>query len=639
MIQLDEKKKLSLTQQISDVILQELPVFQKRWDAHNLGLDFLRSIQYTPEQIAYYDLQKRPTNVFNIVTEKINHLLGDQLLNDQPQRVLAKAGGTQQVALVHEKILDHWHSPDQNDYKRVIGEVALHGWVQGSCLFPRWSNEREIDGSIVYGMEPMDNIMWDTRARHYFLDDAKYMLRFRWMAPDDIANEKKWKHVKDEINKLLNDTTYASQVWGGTEWQARNAQSASFVNQKDGKYLVVEYYTMEWESVEVAYNPQTKTADILAIEDEARKQAYIDGHPELVIVESTERVKYRTTVIPGLNIFVGKEKCDTQDRKYDLIVYHPYNYANYVHQYFGLMTLLMGPQKHLNDIQNRTLDAMNKSVNPGLELVPDAYENPEALQYAGQAGFKLFKKKNFANIQTFRQFEGPQFNTAFAQATKDALFFIESLTTSENALGRSETSNEPAMLFQSRVLQSQIRFAVPNFWLNSTKCRLNNKIIRQTQANLPAERLFLITDRQTGEQQQIYVNVPWGQQILNDIRTGEYQVSVDDQQKTPMAQFLRNQTRERFAAFLQQTFGPNAYRVIDWKGLFENSDLGEMEDQLKLIEDFIGKLAAQEDQNVALVKTNAFLDTVRKNVDLNAQETPDAASGAVMPASRQPARS
>ncbi len=597
---------------------QEWPVFTRRFERRMRGYEYLRSQQYTPEQIAYYAGQKRPVNVFNVVFDKFNHILGDQLLSDQAQRVIPLSGGNPQLAATWEKILDHWHN--QNDYRAEMGRTCLAGWNGGGVILPRWSNERQIDGSLVYMNEDEFCVMWDSRAKNYFCDDAQYMMRWRWMTPGQIMAVKKWERHKAKLKEIMDTTREADVLHGeGAEWMVRNMSDPKFSDKAKGQYMVLEFHEIVHETAEIVLDRATGEANVLAIKDERRKRAYLKANPNLKVVDGQAKIKYVTTIIPGLNYFLEREKADTQDGMYDIILYHPYPYGRYTHEFFGIMDPLTGPQDYVNDLQNRFLDITNKSANSGVEIVDEAYDNPEAVDSAGEAGITYHKRGKYAPMNTLRRLEGPTVHAGFEQLVHDAIFFVDLLSTSENQMGRMESRNEPASLFAQRVAQAQIRFSVPMFWLNSVKKRLNNKMIRMTQSNLNTEKLLLIADWKTGQSEQLFVNIRQGDDILNNLQTGEYEVAIDEVSKSPLIKVLQDQQRLQFTQILMKVFGPNAYRVIDWKALLEGAGLGQTEDQLALIMKFIGQLAQAQAMTGALGQTNALLDTVKKNVDLESQ--------------------
>ncbi len=623
---------------MAETITQDWSVFSERWKLQQKAYEYLRSKQYTDEEQAYYAGQRRPTNVFNVTFDKINHICGDQLLSDQAQRVLAKRG-TMEVAATWEKVNDHWH--DKNDYRSQVGRTALAGWLGCGALYPRWSNEQEIDGSLVYENEDEFGIMWDPRARKKFCDDARYMARFRWMTPRQIQEEPQWKGRREELQKLLDLTPESELLHDGSEWKLKNFANPIFTDKHRGQYLVVEWHEIRIEEMEVLFNPQIpEEMTPFEIQDPKRRDLYLRANPQYRVIEKRWKCKYITSFIPGLNFFLNEKRADTQDGTYDILIYHPYPYGRFVVEHYGILPILIGPQNLINDLENRFLDAVNRTVNGGIEIIKDAYDNPEAVDQAGHAGTTYEKKAKFAPYNTLRRLEPPSFTGInFETLIKDAIFFTDLLTITENQAGRKESSNEPASLFAQRVVQAQIRFAIPQYELYSLKKRLGNKNIRITQANLTTPKLLYIVDKKVGQSEPLYLNTPMGDTILNDIRTGEYEVSVDDFTKSPLAVMLRQQDIGRVTEMLIKVFGPNAAEVIDWDGFFDKMNIGDMKEQVDLIHQFMQKSMAAQSEGTALARTSAILDTVKKNVDLQDAEEPAPPEAGAKKTSRQPARS
>jgi len=621
-----KQEELKLVERISKVIANEWPNFSEKWERQKMGYKYIGSEQYTKEQIEYYEFQQRPTHVFNAVFEKFNHVLGEHFLTDQKQRVVRKAGGDPQTAHILEDILDHYHT--LNNYRMELGKTVLAGWIDTGFIYPRFSNEIQIDGSPVYKNEDEFLILYDSRSRDYFLDDAKYIIRFRYMTTDDIIEL--WPDKKSKLKEVLRDVEESSFTWT-TDWMGENHTNPYFHNILNGKYLVAEFHEMPFEVAEVVLDPVTQEAHVLDVKDPKRRDLIIRGAriSGKKIIERREKIKKITTIIPGLNFFLDQKEADVQDGTYDIIPYSPYPFASRTIDNFGMMKIIAHPQDFLNDMSNRFLEMMNKSANVGVEYVPAAYENSDDIESAGNRPGLIWKKKEqYVGQKTRENIDPPRIPAEPLQMIQEAKYFVQLVSTTDELVGRQKEAGAPASLYAQKVAQGNIRFAVPSHFLNMVKTRLNNKLIRICQSQLNSERLFLIQDK-SGNERQIMINIQMGNEILNNIQVGEYEVIIDNTAMNPLARSIRHQEKMLFLQnVLMPLLGPQAAFAVDWEDLLMNSDLGDMKTWAEKINMVLQQMGAQGEQQQALDTINQITDAASGLMDGRMPHNPQKAPGA-----------
>lgn len=619
-------KQLEIVEKITKILVQEWPKHQPRWDLERKGFNYIKSVQYSPELESYYKAQRRPTYVFNAIFEKFNHVLGDHFLGDQKQKVYRKPGGTQEAADLWTDILDHVHT--DNNYRYELGRTVLEGWINQGFIYPRYSDEKQIDGSLVYRNEDGFLIMYDSRARDYFLDDAKYVDRMRYMAASDVLKQLErgtWSAKRSDLEELLKEVAKDEHIWADNDWQLDNFTNPYFQNIKNGQYLVVEHFEIVWDYAEVIVDPFTQEANIIDVKDPERRDMLIkDARASSKrIVERKERVKKVTTILPALSFFLHEKDCDTQDGTYDIIPYSPYPYGTKTIENFGMMQVVCGPQDFLNDMQNRTLDIMNKSANAGLKIVREAFENPEDAKRSGQPGIVLWEKAEWAmkGIKTYERFDPPKMPMDSYQMAQEAKYFIDIVTSTQELSGRDEEKNAPASKYAQKIAQGQITLAVPTYTLNMVKSRLDNKLIRLGQANYNTERTFLMRDNATGQQKELRINIPYMGKILNNVQVGEYEVVIDNTSQNPLSKAVRSEQKMAFIRdVLMPLFGPSTAFIPDWDELLINSDMGDMKKWAENVKNVIAQMTGAQEQQAALDKMNALIDTGTKLA--NAGESP-----------------
>jgi hypothetical protein len=608
------KNDISRIQKILEAYQLEAPLFGEIHVLQARAYDYIRGVQFSQEALDYYRMQKRYAVAFNVMFEKFNFILGDYYLNDAKQRVYPQPGGDPSIAAIWEDILDHNHSV--NDYRAEMGQTVFAGWVHMGGMTVEWCDDYEADGSVVYRNVDENEILWDSQARHRYLDDARYVIRHKWLERETILAYSGWQVNKKAIEARMEAQATNEYLHDLPDWARTAVEDGLYVDTRHNQYKVIEFHEMLWDKVDIAVHPMTGKAHVISQMDEYRLQTYLRANPGVQIISRPARVKKITTIIPALLMIVDERYADVQDGTYDILIYHPYPYGKRTIQNFGLGTLLLGPQDWLNALHNRTADAMARAANGAVDVVAEAYENSDQIRQHGlQPGFVLWRRPQFAGVDTAHYIEGNELPRGYEIMKQDALNFIEMMTVTSNTLGRSETANEAASLYAQRVAQGQIRFSVPSYVLNGVKTRLNEKMIGIGQMHYANERMFLMTDSRTMEQRKVFVNLHVGEQILNDLTVGSYKVQVDDATKNPTIALVRNALKTELAQFIQSVFGPQAAFAIDWESLLRDGNYGDPETWLEKIKQTIEMMGGSMAQQGALDTMNQMIQTAKMQAD------------------------
>jgi hypothetical protein len=408
-------------------------------------------------------------------------------------------------------------------------------------------------------------------------------------------------------------------------------------NEREGKYRIIEWHEKRFEEVEVAIDTATGQSQIWSLEGK-KADLFFKVNPNAKIIRRRDEVKTITEIIPGLNYFLGERKADLQDRTFDLIPFSAYNYGRRAIQNYGLFKNSVGPQDDFNSWQNQSNALINIAVNPGITYKPDALKNPKQVELYGNApGTNYQIKSEYQIAESIRQNEGPKLPFAPAQLAGERGDLLQKITgITPNMMGVQETKAENASLFAQRVNQAKTALQVLYNNFSRSKRRMYNKCIQLMQENYDTTRYFLITQPETREQKEIFVNVQVGEKVLNDIRTGRYQVIADDMERNPTAKQIRFVQKTEVVQTVLTMFSavpipPDAIVIIlDW--WLSESDLGDID---KFIAAFAGVLsqqqAAQTDEmqkQSAMQDVGALLDLASKKNSLDTAGLSEGGPGA-----------
>ncbi|MBC8461573.1 MAG: hypothetical protein H8D67_26660, partial [Deltaproteobacteria bacterium] len=558
--------------------LAELDKFKSHYDEIEKGYLYLAGEQFDKAQLKWFEQVRRPARVFNLIFPLFNSILGDFLLNDEKIRVYPLPGGDAQVAASFEDLLDH--SNMQNDSRSQMAQYALAGCVKMGFMFPRFSNEVELDGSLVFREVDEFEVLFDSAATDYLLDDAEYMARSRWLSKRQILN--RYSHIKKELEPLLIDRE--DENFYDREGVDQNNtvlyDNFNICNLREGKYRLIEWHEKKYEDVEV-FVKRDGTSAIWTLEGR-KADLFRKLNPDGKIVKREDEIKTITTIIPGLNYFITEKRADIQDRTFDIVPFSAYNYGRRTYKNYGIFKNSLGPQDDFNSWQNQQNAVMNKAINPGNTYKPSAMENPKAVELEGNApGVNYQVKGEFDIDKVIKQNETVQLPFAPAQLAAERGEVLKKIIgITPNMMGGQDTKQENASLFAQRVRRGQVALQILFNNFSRSKRRLYNKQIRIMQENYTTTKFFLITTVDKENIRQRNLTEEYGANILNDIRKGRYEIVADDMERNPTAKNLRFMQKSDVVQTVLTMFGnvgipPQAISYI-LQSILSESDLGDV---------------------------------------------------------------
>jgi len=588
------EKASEIVTKVTRNYLLEAPLWRKEYDEIEDGYKYLAGEHYSPAKRQWYNTQRRPTRTFNLIFPIFNQVMGDFILNDQKIRVYPKPGGEKEIAAAFEDILDQVNF--ENDYKAVLARAGLAGLVKMGVLYPRWSDEIQIDGSLVIGEVDEFEVMHDSRAIRDGADDAFYWIRSRMLTKGEILHE--WSHHKTKLNEALHDREELG-YWGEvSEFMQLNINNPDFLNEMEGKYRVIEYHEVTYKNVDVFTDLDTGQSEIWSLEGK-KADIFKKIHPNHKFSKRNYKYKHINTVLPALNFLLDEKPADLQDGKPDLVMYNAYNYGKRAIKNFGIFKNAKDPQDDFNDWRNQLADLINKAADPGHTYRPEELENPRDVELYGRAPGVDFKVRATAKSleDAIRRNDIPQLPFGPDQMSQEAADFIMKVTgVTSNLMGQSESRQEPASLFAQRVRQAKVALVVIYSNWQRTKRRLYEKGIRLIQENMPDDQYFLINHPGIkDEPKEIIVNQRIGNTVLYDLKQGRYGVIAEDMENNPGAKALRFVQKSEVVERVITLFGgaivsPMAIvAILDW--WLGDSDLGD-------IDKFINAFAAAIQQQV-----------------------------------------
>lgn len=573
------------------------------------GWDFLGGKQYTDEQITYYRKKKRPTNVFNNYLPIFTQTLGFFLEAQNRLNVHPKRSGDAFAASRLEDVLNHFE--DDEDTRDELAKVLISGMIRIGWVHADWTSEREIDGSLVVENVDEFDVLFDSRTRNDMLLDGKYLLRSRWLDDEDI--KRLWPQRRSELKTVLRDKEQDGWIDAFDSSVQKDLTNPEY--RFRDQYRVLEFHELVYEPVRVAMDMQTGESEILSLEGN-REKLYLQSNPQVRIVERVAKVKRVTECIPGLHFFLDHYKSHIQDGVFDYIPYWSYNLGRDTVNNFGVHRVLVGPQKQLNDAENVTLDLWNKQANVGDNIKPSGIKNyREYKSYGKEPGFDLEIEDNYPISDVIQQRKPPTLPSgALTLADRYKEWMHITSNARENFMGTSETANENATLFANRVREAEKGGILSMRGYQRMRRTMAKKQLLLVQQNLTLEKYFLITSSQNDDEQDVMRNMQTGQTVLNSMKTGEYDVVIDNQSLSQTERRLRFLEKlQLIEKLILPAFGAAG---IPWRNFLEDSELGDIEDWIEVLEGLMAQQGDEGEEAKSMAKVKELLAMAQQKQNL-----------------------
>lgn len=559
--------------------MQEWDEFEPEFDDYTDGYNWLMGEQYTESQKSYYEAQRRPINVWNLIFPIFNRVLGEYLINQIRERIYAKSGGDPNTAGILQDICDTISI--NTGYKDEFGMTILSGLIKRGIVYPRFSSEKQIDGSILITNVDEFEIMFDSRSIDYFCDDAQYMIRSRWLTVDQIYAL--WPEHKGKLKEIVKDREQSAYWEAQDEVSETYLSHHNFADERNGKYRVVEFQDREYDkSAEIAYDPVYNQSQIITLEGR-RRELFLKANPQMKIVTTNSAEIITTTMcIPGLQFFLDKKNNQIQDKQFDYILFSAYNYGKQTIKNYGMFKNAMGPQKDFNDQRNRMQDIVNKSANSQTAMKPGHITNYQEIKDHGSEPGLIIEIEEEAKMEeVIKRFEPPRNPFANQQLSESAQMLIDRIIgVTENLKGQTQTAQENASLFMQRVREASKSFAPVERNIKRASCRVWNRVIKLIQANYTNETIFPTLNKR-GDETEVAINVQIGDRIINDINTGEYYVFPSSDEKNPTIRAMKFMERTELIRMVAELWGPLAVDVRFW---LEDAPVQDIEKLIERIE-------------------------------------------------------
>ena len=331
--------------------------------------DFYAGKQWTAEDKASMLEQRKAPIVFNRVARTINAVIGLEIQNRQAVQYIPREVGDTKVNEIYTSAAD-WirDNCDAEDEESESFQDLMICGLGGTET--RIDYEEEADGKVcIDRVDPME-LFWDPTAKKKNLRDARWRARVKKVSDAEIRGM--WPDYTSPEGSVETYLTDEQEPTNATppRYDGKDDPAA---NQPKTRELVC----FQWFEKEPFYRVQTSGGQIVEFSEE--KWARIGPVVQqmgLQFVRQSKRV-YRKAYLVGGTIL---EQMDLEVQSGFTLHFITGARDRNANTYFGLVALMMDPQRWANKWLSQIIHILNSTAKGGLIAEKDAFASPKVAE-------------------------------------------------------------------------------------------------------------------------------------------------------------------------------------------------------------------------------------------------------------------
>ena len=353
--------------------------------------------QWTDEELAYLEGQRRPPVTFNRAGTIIDAVVGNEIGNRQEIRYFPRTLGDSPVNEVATNavrwVRDQCNAEDEESdaFEDVL--IGGMGWIE-----TRVDYDNDLDGRIV--MERVDplEMYWDSSASKHNLEDAQVFFREKWIDKEEL--KAMWPDagdivpLEDAAPELDNDIRNADPPFYERE--------VSGYDRKKNQVRVLHCVWCERAPFYRVLNPMTNAVESIPAEKFKKLKQRI---PEIRSVRQQKKRWYKAFIAGGTLLEKGVApipelssfQCITGKRDRE------------ENSWFGLMRGIKEPQEWANKFFSQILHIINSNSKGGFFFESGALKDPQKAEedLAKPEGMVELNPGGIARIKERQMFQFP----------------------------------------------------------------------------------------------------------------------------------------------------------------------------------------------------------------------------------------
>lgn len=446
--------------------------------------------QWSLEELAYLNNQRRSSFTYNMIRRMINLVEGVQRSN--------------RMSTVYTPIEDS--SSQTADLLSDVGQYVMQhsgGYEKISCAFKdacitgiSWLSpyidyrDDPVSGDIRFHLDNWNSVIWDPFFYERDLSDCGFIARRKFLS-------------RTEVISLLPDQ---EDVINGLPYGSRDDKFTymPFARQWGMQKLLnyTEYWKPKWETREVLVDMQSGES-MEWKGSRARLRVIQAMQPSLQLIRKPVRTVELGIIVEGELLYYGKDPYGLDNYPFVpfWVCYEP-SYDLYTWKLQSLVRFIRDPQVELNKRRSKMVDIIDAQLNSGWIAKTGAVTNNSSLFKTGN-GQVLFVKPE-ANIDTdLRRIEPPNIpDGQFALMDAFEKDIPNILGINPEMLGMPENEKVETAAILSKMRQAAGLVSLRNVFdsLAESQKILGCKVMQLIQKNYTPEKVALITKKKVTDE-------------------------------------------------------------------------------------------------------------------------------------------
>lgn len=543
-----------------------------------LVLDFVNNRQWTEKELARFTMNGRAPLTINIIATILAQVEGIQRLG-QGDIEVKTVGGDKMPAEMTKKMLDAWSYDNRlDDLNNGVFFGGLTGYDSWHIYTEKDKKTRGYFKKVKVELPELGSVIYD--PDFMTMQDMRGQLRFKYYYPDDIV--RLWEKAKGLAFSSEEYKKWWQAVSGGELYHSfRHNFEQPLVegSGRYGKYMVVECYLRNYETVKVLVNQMGQT--VMEVPNGQPIDSQLVQQLGLYVMEDEKETIEKTIVLPYKNILL-EESIDP----YETWCYVPYSSGMKrcsLSQSSSFGFRMIGPQRRLNMNESNQNEFVTKSVRGG--WMSDDKEDIEQLKKHGSDIQPIIKVKDMNRKP--ERIAPENISAALAEMARSQPQWIEMVSgvTFQQATGAAQPGEPGVVRRQRRQDSNTTAFPVIDM-LNERRAYVAEAGVERMIKTMKPEQVV----EMTGEDGNSMYVVATEEMIANyskaklryRIMDGPFEVSQKEEE----------QESRTIAITTAQTINPIAAQVL-LPGYIKGTSLPESEEAGRVVEQILAPIIAQ----------------------------------------------
>lgn len=342
-------------------------------------LSFYLGNQWSLEELAYLNNQRRTSFTYNKIRRLINMVQGYQRKNRLSSVVRPIENSSEETAEMLTDVLQY--VMDSSDGYENISNAFKGALTSGLSFLSPWIDYRDdpISGDIKWQVDDWNAVIMDPFFTKKDLSDCSFVARRKFLSRSVVCS-------------LIPDKT---DVIMGLPWGTRDDKFTymPYARQWGMQKLLnyTEYWRTRWENKEVLVDMQTGETKPWN-GDRKRLKFYKEIYPQVEVISKPVRSVELGIIVEGELLYYGKDPLGLNDYPFVpfMAVWEP-SYDLFTWKIQSLVRIARDPQTELNKRRSAMIQSIDASLNTGWIAKTNSVSNPTSLYKSGH-GQVIFLK-------------------------------------------------------------------------------------------------------------------------------------------------------------------------------------------------------------------------------------------------------